>query len=126
MKRIGAWVLALLVAPEVFAITFKDANELLTYFEFGEQSSEYCAQLGYPSKSIHRQWLSRHQSLKSASEQAIQDEMRRRGLTPEEQNHVVQVTTSHRRKQVQGSVEHGGEFMCRHYRAYLEGIRLPH
>lgn len=123
MKLLFALAFTALLMPQALAVNFKEAPELLVYFEHGEQSAEYCAQRGYPSQAIYRQWLSRYAHLKTASEQAILAEMNRRGLTKEEQGYVLAESLAHQRNQVQKSVALGGDFMCRNYRKYMDGLR---
>jgi hypothetical protein len=111
--------LSFALAPGLFAMTFADTGENLTYFEHAKLSIEHCESRGFSRRADYAAWREKNESTHRETLIAIRNEAAKRGLPKAEQDWVVEESIRAAKTRSRENISSKG-IVCEKYGAVLQ------
>ena len=111
--------LSFALTPALFAMTFADAGENLTYFEHAKLSIEHCESRGFSRRADYSAWRDKNEATFRETLNAIRSEAAKRGLPRVEQDLVLAESIRAAKTQSQDNISRKG-IVCEKYGAVLQ------
>jgi hypothetical protein len=107
------------LTPALFAMTYADAGENLSYFEHAKLSVEHCENRGFSRRANYSAWRKKNEPIYRETLMAIRGEAVKRGLPKAEQDLVLAGSIGLARAQSQDQIARKG-VICEKYGAVLQ------
>ncbi len=105
--------------PGLFAMTFADAGENLTYFEHAKLGIEHCESRGFSRRADYSVWREKNEHTYRETLMAIRNEAAKRGLPKAEQDLVVAESIKAAKTRSRENISKKG-IVCEKYGAVLQ------
>lgn len=118
-KKLSAIALSFAFTPGLFAMTFADAGENMTYFEHAKLSIAHCESRGFSRRADYSAWREKNEHTYRATLEAIRNEAAKRGLPKAEQDLVLAESIKAAKTRSREQIARKG-VVCEKYGAVLQ------